>query len=250
MNPSKPLAVAILAAGKGTRMKNPDKPKVLFAIHDTPMIDSVVQEALALSPREVVVIVGYLKEQVMTHLTEVFGEKVRFAHQDEQLGTGHAVMQTQEPLQNFQGDVLILSGDVPLLKSTTLQQFQELHATKNAAVSVLTVDAPDPTGYGRIIRNSDGDFLKIVEQKDASMEQQQVREINTGIYLVDSDKLFSALSRISSENAQNEYYLTDIIDILRNDGDTVAGCKIDAYDEVQGVNTIEQLQAIEATVSQ
>jgi UDP-N-acetylglucosamine diphosphorylase/glucosamine-1-phosphate N-acetyltransferase len=245
MTSSSSLAVVILAAGKGTRMNNPGKAKVMFAVSGTPMIDYVVRQALSLEAAPVVVVVGYEKQSVMDYLSSVFPSQVTFASQDAQLGTGHAVMQTRDALAGYAGNVLILSGDVPLLRGETLLAFAESHNASGAVLSVLSVTAPDPTGYGRIIRDADGNFERIVEHKDASEQERSVDEINSGIYIVDAEHLFSALDDVSNDNVQGEYYLTDIVSILRNRNLPVHAWRSDAYGEVQGINTVDQLTAAE-----
>jgi UDP-N-acetylglucosamine diphosphorylase/glucosamine-1-phosphate N-acetyltransferase len=242
-----PLAVVILAAGKGTRMNNPDKAKVMFELSGVPMIEYVVRQAESLAPERMVAVVGFQNESVMAHIDQCVASQVvsqiEYAHQAQQLGTGHAVMQAEHALAGFDGDVLILSGDVPLLRAETLRAFADAHQTSNAAVSVLSVNAPNPTGYGRIVRNTHNEFERIVEQKDASEAERAITEINSGIYLVDAKVLFSALHKVSNGNAQGEYYLTDIVSILRISGEAVSAWKSTAFDEVQGVNTVEQLHA-------
>lgn len=245
MTSSSSLAVIILAAGKGTRMNNPGKAKVMFAVSGAPMIDYVVRQALSLDAAPVVVVVGYEKQSVMDYLSSTFPTHVTFASQDTQLGTGHAVMQTRDALAGYVGNVLILSGDVPLLRSETLLAFSESHSTSGAVLSVLSVTAPDPTGYGRIIRDAEGNFERIVEHKDATEQERAVDEINSGIYIVDAGHLFSALDKISNNNVQGEYYLTDIVSILRNENLPVHAWRSDAYGEVQGINTVDQLAAAE-----
>ncbi|MCS6808438.1 MAG: NTP transferase domain-containing protein [Candidatus Kapabacteria bacterium] len=243
-----PIAVVILAAGKGTRMNNPHKAKVMFELAARPMIEYVVHQAQSLAPERIIVVVGFQKESVIAYLRARFPDYLEYAHQDQQLGTGHAVQQAECLLQNFFGNVLILSGDVPLLRTETLQAFAAAHAASRATASVLTVDAPNPAGYGRIIRAHNGEFEKIVEHKDANQEERAITEINSGIYLVRSSALFSALREVSNNNAQGEYYLTDIIDILRRRGESVHAWKCDAFLEVLGVNTLEQLAEAEDIV--
>lgn len=237
---SQSLAVIILAAGKGTRMNNPDKAKVMFELSGKPMIAYVVRQAESLSPRRIVAVVGFQKESVMDYLSAEFPGRLEYAHQDVQLGTGHAVQQAEHLLGSFAGNVLILSGDVPLLRAETLRAFAEAHAASGAVVSVLSVDAPNPAGYGRIVRMG-GNFERIVEHKDASEAERAITEINSGIYLVRASALFTALREVSNSNVQGEYYLTDIISILRAHGEGVTAWKCDAFTEVLGVNTIDQL---------
>ena len=226
-------------------MNNPGKAKVMFPLAGAPMIDYVIRQALSLNVRNIVVVVGYEKHSVMEHLSEVFAGQVQFAAQDTQLGTGHAVMQARSALEGFRGNVLILSGDVPLLRAETLHDFVYSHQQSGAVLSVLSVEAPDPTGYGRIIRNSTGEFERIVEHRDASEQERAVREINSGIYVVEAAALFEALDGISNNNAQGEYYLTDIVSVLRAQGHSVHACRSEAFAEVQGINTVEQLAAAE-----
>jgi UDP-N-acetylglucosamine pyrophosphorylase len=256
------LAVVILAAGKGTRMNNPDKAKVMFELAGVPMIHYVVQQALALNPVRIVVVVGFQKQSVMEYIRTEFGSTVEFAHQDQQLGTGHAVAQAESLLRDFQGDVLILSGDVPLLQPRTIKTFAAAHQQARAAVSVLSVDVPDPTGYGRIVRTPksanrfngvheaatipNGTFERIVEHKDATDAERRITEINSGIYLVHASVLFAALRSVSNNNAQGEYYLTDIVSIVRSQGKLVEAWKMPEFQEVQGVNTVQQLEEAES----
>ncbi len=231
-------------------MNNPNKAKVMFELSGKPMIDYVVHQAESLEPKRIIAVVGFQKESVMEYLDAEFHGRLEYAHQDIQLGTGHAVQQTDQILSGFEGDVLILSGDVPLLRRETLASFADAHRTSNGAVSVLSVDAPNPTGYGRIIRSQSGDFERIVEHKDASEEERTITEINSGIYLVQATALFSALKEVRNSNVQGEYYLTDIIGILRKRGEGVSAWKCDAFAEVLGVNTIEQLAEAETMLHQ
>lgn len=238
--------VVILAAGKGTRMKSLDKPKVMFAVNGKPLVHYVVEQALAIQPSTIAVVVGYLREQVESYLSENFGAIVQTALQDQQLGTGHAVAQAELCIGNApNSNVLILSGDVPLLRPQTLLNLLEHHEQTGAACTVLSVIAENPFGYGRIVRNHSGDFERIVEQKDANPTEQEITEINSGIYVVARDRLFSSLQKVQNANAQGEYYLTDIIAILKQHGEKVQAVSLCPFAEVQGVNTIEQLQEVE-----
>ncbi len=240
------LAVVVLAAGKGTRMNDPaGRPKVLVSMAGKALIDYVLEQAAGLNASRTILIVGHKKDEVIDHLRGRDGAQCEFAEQLRQNGTGHAVMQARPALNNFKGDVLILSGDVPLLSAATLADFQQAHFNSAATASVLSVDVPDAAGYGRIVRDDNGDFTRIVEHKDATDAERAIKEINSGIYLVDAEQLFSALDRISDDNAQGELYLTDIVGILRGDGRTVAAWRGPDWREVQGVNTREQLLALE-----
>ncbi len=246
---SQSLAVIILAAGKGTRMNNPDKAKVMFELSGKPMIAYVVHQAESLAPERIIAVVGFQKESVMDYLSTAFYGRLEYAHQDVQLGTGHAVQQAEHLLGTFAGNVLILSGDVPLLRADTLRAFADAHSASGAVVSVLSVDAPNPAGYGRIVR-IEGNFERIVEHKDASESERAITEINSGIYLVRASSLFTALREVSNSNVQGEYYLTDIISILRGHGERVIAWKCDAFTEVLGINTIDQLAEAQRIMEQ
>lgn len=243
-NMNKKLAVAILAAGLGKRMKSPDKPKVMFEINGRPMIDHVVELAFKVNAELVVPIVGHHREQVINYLGQKFqGKDIKYAVQAEQLGTGHAVIQTAELLKDFDGEILILSGDVPLLKFETVVKLINEHFEKNNTATLLTTVFENSHGYGRIVRDADGNFNRIVEEKDASEEEKQIKEINPAIYIVNAKVLFDALSKISPENNQKEYYLTDIFHFIPKEktGTVVTNDEL----EVTGVNSIEQLKEME-----
>ena len=236
------LAVIVMAAGKGTRMHS-DLPKVLHRANQRPLIDYVLDTSFALEPEKVILIIGHQSELVKAATT---GYRVCTALQEPQLGTGHAVMQAENQLGNFQGEVLILSGDAPLVNALTLQNLIAFHHARNAVATVLTADMVDPTGYGRVIRQNESDIvLKIVEQKDASAEELVVREINSGIYVFNAPVLFEALAVITTDNAQNEYYLTDVFSICFQSGKRVCAFKTDNPDEIIGINTPEQLKEAE-----
>jgi UDP-N-acetylglucosamine pyrophosphorylase len=238
---STPLAVVILAAGKGTRMKNPDMAKVMYTVDDRPMIEHVVDLALRLRSERTIVVVGWQKDSVIAHLSAT-GKPVTCVEQSPQLGTGHAVMQAEKPLSGFAGDVLVLSGDVPLLTYETVTGLVAHHNAKGAAATVLTAILDDPTGYGRILRNADGEVTGIVEQKDATEEQRRIREINSGIYLFHCADLFEGLQHITPENAQKEYYLTDVFQYFWRRRLPVHAVVAKAPSEIQGINTLDQLE--------
>ncbi len=246
MNRTRPedrLATIIMAAGQGKRMKNPEKAKVLYEVGGKPMIGHVVDLAYACGASPVVAVIGYQRESVIRYLGRFDGNLV-IAVQDPQLGTGHAVMQAESPLQNYRGDVLVLSGDVPLLRKETIQELLGLHRASNASATVLTADLDDPTGYGRIIRRTDGSVEKIIEHRDASEAEREVREINSGIYLFRNRDLFEALANIKPENSQKEYYLTDVFALFRASDKVISARKTPDRDEINGVNTMEQLEAM------
>lgn len=235
------FAVIILAAGKGKRMNNPDLPKVLAEINGKPLISFVLNQVEKLNPQKKVLVVGHQKELVINYINDSEFGGVDFASQDEQLGTGHAVMQTYNLLKDFDGDVLILAGDVPLLKHESLKKFINIHNEVKSEISVLTTFAPNPSGYGRIVRDTDQNFMKIVEHKDADEQILNINEINSGIYMIKASLLYSSLEMITNNNAQKEYYLTDIIEILKNLGKSVYGINAAPFDELQGINTVDEL---------
>lgn len=236
------LATLILAAGKGTRMKS-DLPKVLHKVLGESMVSRVVRTAEAAGSSEIVVVIGHKKELVERELQ---GRNVRFAVQSEQLGTGHAVMMAEPLLRGFGGNVMILAGDVPLLKAETLRKLIDKHLLEKADATVLSAVFEDPHGYGRIVRTKDGHYSHSVEEKDADEEIRKIREINSGIYVFKADLLFHYLKYIGTDNAQGEYYLTDVLPLMRRDNKRIALQVADDPDEIQGVNTVLQLEAAEA----
>ncbi len=241
MSDHRPLAVAILAAGQGKRMGDPSRAKVLADLHGRPLLGYVLEQASALAPTSIVVIVGHQRQAVMDFVAHVSPASTCVV-QEEQLGTGHAVRQTAPVLSGQDADVLILSGDVPLLRSSTLQDLVARHRNSGAVATVLTARVPDPTGYGRIVRDAEGHLAAIVEHKDASDDERAIDEINSGVYVVRSTELFSALERIGNTNAQREYYLTDIIGILRSDGLLVDAWCAPSWEELHGINTVADLE--------
>lgn len=238
------FATIIMAAGKGTRMKDPTKAKVMFEVNGKPMVQHVVELAESLGSERVITIVGFQRESVYNHL-EKSSPRVEFAVQDPQLGTGHAVMQAEPFLRRYDGDVLVLSGDVPILRAETIRRLIEYHRECNAAGTILTAEFEDPAGYGRIMRSKGGYVVGIVEHKDATEEQKRIREINSGIYIFDTRYLFSALQHINPHNAQNEYYLTDVFGHFWRQKLVVAAMPTDEPKEIMGVNTIDQLKEAE-----
>ncbi|MCD6447112.1 MAG: NTP transferase domain-containing protein [Candidatus Marinimicrobia bacterium] len=235
------LATVILAAGKGTRMKS-DLPKVLHKVLGETMVARVVARAEESGSSRTVVVIGHKKELVEKELA---AQKVDFAVQTQQLGTGHAVMMAEPALQDFFGDVLILAGDVPLLTSETLIKLIKTHHEEKADATVLSAIFENPHGYGRIIRTSDGNYSHSVEEKDANDEIRKIKEINSGIYLFKSELLFHYLRFIGTDNIQGEYYLTDVLPLMRKDNKKIALQVADDPDEIQGVNTVDQLREAE-----
>jgi bifunctional UDP-N-acetylglucosamine pyrophosphorylase / glucosamine-1-phosphate N-acetyltransferase len=251
-NEQKPINVLILAAGLGTRMRS-GIAKVLHRLDGRPLINHVCSAAAALAPVKIYVVIGHQGEDVKTAVLEEMEEsEVEFVWQREQLGTGDAVNAAREYLAEADSTLVVLSGDVPMIKHETLAgliQQHHHHRGKGAACTLLTVKLGEPAGYGRIIRDEDGLFRKIVEQKDATDEERQVSEINAGIYCFDSKKLFAALARVRNDNAQGEYYLTDVPALLREDGEDVAMYLHSASSEIEGVNDRRQLAELERVVN-
>lgn len=221
----------ILAAGQGTRMKS-KLYKVLHKVSGKAMVDHVLTQLEATHPNEIVTIVGFGAEDVESEL----GQRTEYAIQKEQLGTGHAVLQAEDILGDKKGMTLIVSGDTPLFTAKTFDDLFAYHEQQHATATILTAIAPDPTGYGRIIRDQNGDVLKNVEQKDASPEEAAVDEINTGVYCFDNQALFSALHEVNNDNAQGEYYLPDVLEIMKSKGQKVAAFTMDDFTESMGVN--------------
>ncbi|MBP1084174.1 bifunctional UDP-N-acetylglucosamine diphosphorylase/glucosamine-1-phosphate N-acetyltransferase GlmU [Bacillus capparidis] len=221
----------VLAAGQGTRMKS-KLYKVLHPVCGKPMVEHVADEALKLSLSKLVTIVGHGAEEVRKQL----GSKSEYALQNEQLGTAHAVKQAKEHLANEQGTTIVICGDTPLITAETMEALLLEHKKQDAKATVLTALAEDPAGYGRIIRGAKGEVSKIVEHKDATPEERLVQEINTGTYCFDNEALFQALEQVSNDNVQGEYYLPDVIEILKNAGSSVAAYQTENFKETLGVN--------------
>ena len=235
------VSAVILAAGKGTRMKS-DIPKVLHQVCGKPIINYVIRTVENLRCNPAVIVVGYQEEKVREVLN---GKKVIFISQKEQLGTGHAVLQTENALKNYENDVLILCGDMPLVKPQTLKEFIDDHVDTESTLSIITTNTENPSNYGRVVRDDDFRIIKIVEEKDASEEEKSIKEINTGIYCVNRNFLFSTLRRLKPENRQNEYYLTDIIAKAVEKGIDVNSFRVNDEREFMGINTIDDLKDVE-----
>jgi len=240
----KPLDVFILAAGLGTRMKS-RRAKVLHELGGLPLIAHVCRTAQALGPERIIVVVGHQAAEVEDVVRTEIGHLARFALQPEQRGTGDAVEVARTMLENSESLLLVLSGDVPLVKPETLTKLVEHHRSTRSDCSILSVRLENPTGYGRVIRDAQESFARIVEQKDATDEQRQVREINSGIYCFETKKLFKALSRVEPANEQGEYYLTDVPEILMADGARVTVYLHNDSREVSGINTRADLAEFE-----
>lgn len=221
----------VLAAGQGTRMKS-KLYKVLHPVCGKPMVQHVIDQVTRLNIEQIVTVIGHGAEKVKAEL----GEQSRYALQDEQLGTGHAVLQAKDILGKSCGTTLVVCGDTPLIKAETMEALFKHHEETGAKVTVLTAQALDPAGYGRIVRNETGLVEKIVEHKDASDEERLISEINTGTYCFDNQALFAALNEVKNDNVQGEYYLPDVIEILKNKGEIVSAYKTADFEETLGVN--------------
>ena len=237
------MKAVILAAGKGTRMKS-ELPKVLHTVKGRTMVEYVIDAAKGAGADSVCVIVGYKGEMVRESLKNA---SVSYAEQTEQLGTGHAVKCAADFI-GTDGDTLILCGDTPLITSDTLKKLYERHAANGNSVTVLSAIFEDPFGYGRIIKDAEGSFRAIVEQKDCTEDEAKVQEVNSGMYLFNSEMLSKALGMLTNDNAQGEYYLTDTIEIIKNLGGKVEAMPVEDKNEIMGVNTVDQLAEAESLI--
>lgn len=245
-----PVAVIILAAGAGTRMKS-DTPKMLHSVAGRTMLGHALHAAAGVHPQHLIAVVGHGRDQVIPAIEAEAAslegiDKVATATQEEQNGTGHAVACGLEQLPaDFHGTVLVTTSDVPMLNAATLAGLIQEHDRKpRAAVTVLTATVPEPTGYGRIIRTADGEVTGIVEEKDATDDIREITEVNSGVYAFDADLLRTAVTQLDTNNAQGEFYLTDVIGIARNHDRSVRGHRLDDAALVAGVNDRVQLAAI------
>ena len=228
----------ILAAGKGTRMKS-DMAKVLHVLEDRPLLYYSLAAARNAGADKIVVIVGHQADQVKRAFPD---PDLIFVEQMPQLGTGHAVMQAAGVLKNYPGLTVILCGDVPLLRPETIRTLLRHHQKAQACVTVLTTEPPGGHAYGRIVKDDQGDIIKIVEHRDAGDAERAIKEINTGIYCVNTSFLFAALTQVKNDNQQKEYYLTDIVEIACREGHKVQACLTKDYIEVMGINTLAELE--------
>jgi bifunctional UDP-N-acetylglucosamine pyrophosphorylase/glucosamine-1-phosphate N-acetyltransferase len=232
------LSVVILAAGKGTRMKSA-RPKVLHPLAGRPIIDHVLRTSSQLQPDRTVLVVGHGAADVQQALSGWSG--LQLVTQSPQLGTGHALLQAAPALEGQTGTLLLLYADVPLLSVGTLQRLLEAHRTTRAAATVLTAELDDPYGYGRIVRDASGQIARIVEERDASADERAIREVNSGIYALELKSLFATLQQLAADNAQGEYYLTDLIAMHRQAGKRVETLRITSAGELRGINSRVEL---------
>jgi bifunctional UDP-N-acetylglucosamine pyrophosphorylase/glucosamine-1-phosphate N-acetyltransferase len=236
-------AALVLAAGQGTRMES-NLAKVLHPMAGRPLVSHVLETLEDLGVGRTLVVIGYQRDRVRAAFAEA---EIEWVEQIEQRGTGHAVLMAGPALEDFDGTLLVVCGDTPLLQADTLHQLLVEHARSHAAVTVLSMRLPDPYGYGRIVRGPSGDIGAIVEHRDASAEQLTIDEVNSGIYAFDYPALVSVLSRLTAGNAQGEYYLTDTVALLRDAGKRTAVTCAPDYRELLGINTREQLDDAERT---
>ena len=234
------FVTVILAAGKGTRMKS-KLPKVLHRAAGKSMLQHVIDAAYAAGARRNIVVTGFGGDVVRSAI----GDSVEYVEQCEQLGTGHAVLQAKDLLAGEHGTIMVLCGDTPLLTAELLARFHEEHVNAGAKATVLTAIMPNAKGYGRIIRRDSGEVLKIVEHKDATPEEREIHEVNAGIYCFDAEALFSALTKVTNDNAQGEYYLPDVLSILRDAGEKIWAVVADNYESTLGINSRSQLAVAE-----
>jgi len=235
------LKTLILAAGKGTRMKS-DLPKVLHKVNGIPMIKKIIEVLDKLNSKENILILGHEKEMILDSLGDV-----HYVVQDKQLGTGHAIMMAEEQLKDYDGDIMVVCGDTPLLTSETLEKMYKKHRESGAVTTILTSIVEDPYGYGRIVKKNNL-VSAIVEEKEATESEKEIKEINAGVYCFDSKKLFRALSKIEKHVEKDEYYLTDVISINVNNCEKVETYTLENNEEVLGVNSKVQLAEAEAVL--
>lgn len=245
------IAAVILAAGKGTRMgsvEGSEKPKVMHLANGKPMVEYSIKAIKESGVHRVVLVIGYKREQV----EEYFGQSVEYALQEEQLGTGHAVMMAKPNLEGQSDAVLTCYGDMPLFKAETIRRLIDKFEEEKPAIAMLTVDFEDPEfwAFGRIIRNEEGYVVANVEQKDCAPEQLKIKESNPGFYIFDAEFLWANIEKLKAENAQAEYYLPDLIKMANDQGKKIVAVKVSSEDEVLGVNTPEQLAKAEEILIQ
>lgn len=236
---SQDLIAVVLAAGKGTRMKS-NKSKLVHKIYGKELVKRVVETATKADIKEIITVVGYKKEQVQL----VLGDSVEYAYQEEMLGTGHAVLQAEKYLKDKHGKVVVLNGDVPIIRAETIKRLINKSMKNREYATLLTAIYNNPTGYGRIIRDDGGNIEEIIEEKDLNEEQKQIKEINAGIYCFDIQELLKALKELKPNNSQNELYLTDVVRIMNDKGLKTGAVIIEDNTEILGVNDRMQLELL------
>ncbi len=238
----KKIMAVVLAAGKGTRLRTEgiDLPKVMRTACGKPLLHYVLEAISFVGKENTIIVVGYQKEKVISAFPGY-----HFAEQEEQLGTGHAVMSAREQLSGYDGDVLICYGDMPLLKRETYEALCSVHVSEKNACTLLSGTTEEDLPYGRVLRGEDGRFVGVVEDRDCTSEQKKIKELNIGVYMFSAPKLLVALEKIGNDNAQGEYYLTDVPAVLLEEGEKIGVCKRELGKELVGVNTVEQLKMVE-----
>jgi bifunctional UDP-N-acetylglucosamine pyrophosphorylase/glucosamine-1-phosphate N-acetyltransferase len=234
------LKAIILAAGKGVRMKS-ELPKVLHPLLEKPLIQHVIDNLKASGTEDITVVIGYKGEQVEA----ILDKDVHTVWQHEQLGTGHAVLQAKEHLQDFSGRVVVACGDAPLISADSFAKLIAETEKPDVKASVMTMIHEDPSGYGRMVKDEQENLLRIVEEKDASEEEKTIKEVNTGTYVFDAEFLFDGLNQINNNNAQGEYYLPDVIEYIVNLGHKVTTMPLENAFEGHGINSKEELEKLE-----
>ena len=241
-----PIAI-VLAAGKGTRMKS-DLPKVLCQANGRPLVEYVLDSLRAAGVEKIIVVVGYKADEVKTQLASY--DNIEYALQSEQLGTGHAVMMCKDNMKDHDGAVVVVAGDSPMLQSTSIKALLDDFAKSQPGCILGTLIHENPTGLGRIVRDATGKFTGIVEEKDATDDQRKINEVNMSTYVFDGQKLVGALDRLTDENAQGEYYITDVPTIMMSDNEDVRALPVLKPIEALSVNTVEHLADVEAAMKQ
>ena len=232
----------ILAAGKGTRLQSEQYqlPKVLREANGMPLLYYVLDALSFLDKKDTVIVAGYMKEKVMDRFPEY-----PYAIQAEQKGTGHAVQCARDQLRDFDGTVLVCCGDMPLIRRETYEALLKAHETNGCTCTFLTGTCKEDLPYGRILRDEKGNFLRVVEDKDCSPEEKKIRELNAGVYAFDAKELLACLELLKNDNAQGEYYLTDVPELMRMRGGSIGICCTELNEQIIGVNTVEQLRQVE-----
>ena len=241
------LKAVILAAGKGTRLQTEgcSLPKVMRSANGKPLLYYVLDSLNFIDKKDTIIVVGYKKEDVTSYF-----DGYEYAEQTQQLGTGHAAMSAAEKLEGYDGAVLVCCGDMPLITKQTYQALVDTYFSSDCACTILTGTSDVHLSYGRVLRDEDGNYLRIVEEKDCTPEQYNIKELNSGVYVFNSKMLFQALKELSNDNAQHEYYLTDVPEILMKKGYKISVCMRNLGKEIIGVNTIEQLKNVEEILKQ
>jgi len=241
-----PIAI-VLAAGKGTRMKS-DLPKVLCQANGRPLVEYVLDSLRTAGVEKIIVVVGYKADEVKKQLSAY--DNIEYALQSEQKGTGHAVMMCTENMKDHDGAVVVVAGDSPMLQSTSIKALLDDFAASQPGCILGTLIHEDPTGLGRIVRDDKGKFTGIVEEKDATADQRKINEVNMSTYVFDGQKLLGALDRLTDENAQGEYYITDVPTIMMKDNEDVRALPVLKPIEALSVNTVEHLADVEAAMKE